>query len=252
MDDDTTRAPDELHGDRFAIVPEMLLGEKSDVVKLYALLDRYANKDRRVWPGQAKLAEQMECSDRHVRRLLGTLQEIGALTEVKRRYNGSTVYRLCPSGLGSPVRPDRGVRSEPTDRTGESAPSGPGSPPNESHERQPPKNPIARTTISVPFGVSEAMQTWAATSAPNLDLEAETAAFCDHHAATGSEFKDWTAAWRKWMRNAEKYRAERSTNGNGSRVANRPTSNVERSWNNILEGCSPEEAQEIIAKAGQR
>lgn len=197
MSEDGLRAPDELHGDRFAVVPARLLAEKADVVKLYAILDRYAGRDRHLWPGQAELALKMECSDRHVRRLLGRLQEVGALTEVKRRYNGSTVYRLCATGLVSPLRPDRGVRSEPTDRTGESAPSGPGSPPNERNEREPQK--IARA-IPADYAVTPAQRAWAADRLPALDVDAETEAFKDHHAAKGSTFKDWDAAWRGWMR----------------------------------------------------
>lgn len=224
------RAPDELRGERFAIIPESILAEKADVVKLYGILARRANSDHRLWPGQAWLAEQMECSDRHVRRLLARLQEVGALREVKRRWNGSTIYELVTAGLGSPVRPDRGVQIQPTDRTGESALSGLGSPPNESHERKPSRSPIARS-IPVPFVLSDDMRDWAAENVPSVSAEFETPAFVDHHTANGSTFKDWGAAWRKWMRNAAKYQAERATtNGHGPR---RPTTTVERSWQNI-------------------
>lgn len=196
------RAPDELHGERFAIVPEPLLSEKADVVKLFAILDRYANREGRLWPGQPELAERMECSDRHIRRLLKRLQEVGAISEVKRRYNGSTVYELTHSriaGLGSPVRPERGVRSEPTDRNGESAPSGPGSPPNESHERKP------SSSKAESFVLSDALRQWAEDKYPAVNLDAEVEAFRDFHQAKGSTFKDWDAALRTWLHNSVKF-----------------------------------------------
>lgn len=216
MSDDGLRPPDELHAEPFAIVPESLLTEKSDVVKLYALLDRYARKDRRLWPGQAELAERMACSDRHIRRLLARLEAVGLLHEVKRRYNGSTVYRLLRvppdaarnPGPGSPQRPDCTVQVTPTDRTGESTLSGLGSPPKESHLREPKK---ARGLPS-DFTVSPVLREWAKEKVPSVDIDAETEMWKDHHLAKGSTFKDWNAAWRKWMQTAVKFQAS----GNGS------------------------------------
>lgn len=41
---------------------------------------------------------------------------------------------------------------------------------------------------------------------PSLDLPSETAKFLDHHRSKGSTFKDWIAAWRKWIAQAETYR----------------------------------------------
>lgn len=197
MPDDTSaeglRPADELHGQRFAIVPAWLLREAGNVVKLYAILDRYANRGRRLWPGQAELAERMGCSDRTVRTLLTRLEEIGALKEEKRRWNGTTVYTLLP------VRPETSFQSEPTDRKPASALSGSQLPPNESHEREPQK--IARA-IPPDFAVTPAQRAWAADRLPALDVDAETEAFKDHHAAKGTTFKDWDAAWRNWMRRA--------------------------------------------------
>lgn len=136
MADDTPdggeRPSDMIGGTRFAIVPEWIIDEPGDVVKLYAILDRHANKDRLVWPGQAELAERMGCSDRQVRRHLTRLRTIGALETVKRRYNGTTLYvlRKDKPGLSGPDRLDTGVL---TDRTVVSGLSGLERPPNESH-----------------------------------------------------------------------------------------------------------------------
>lgn len=39
-----------------------------------------------------------------------------------------------------------------------------------------------------------------------IDLRAEWQQFCDHHDAKGSTYKDWSAALRTWIRNAQKFR----------------------------------------------
>lgn len=38
-----------------------------------------------------------------------------------------------------------------------------------------------------------------------LDCDGDAAHFCDHHAAKGSRFTDWHAAFRNWLRNSEKF-----------------------------------------------
>lgn len=40
---------------------------------------------------------------------------------------------------------------------------------------------------------------------PDVDLRTEHANFTDHWVSKGERRVDWTAAWRKWMRNADKY-----------------------------------------------
>ncbi len=206
MSDDTgERPPDELHGSHFAIVPEWLLAESSDVVKLAAILDRYAGKDGQLWPGQATLAERMECSDRHVRKLLARMKEIGALEVVRRRFNGSTIYRLVKE------------RPEPpflTDRNGGSTLTGTDVPPNESHITKA-KEPIAaesksskrsrQTSFPPPgaFVLTDAMKAWAAKETPTVDVVLQTKQFADHWRGKGEKRADWVATWRTWMRNAE-------------------------------------------------
>jgi hypothetical protein len=49
------------------------------------------------------------------------------------------------------------------------------------------------------------MRSWAAEHVPGVPVDAETENFRDHHRAKGSAMKDWTAAWRTWMRNAVKF-----------------------------------------------
>lgn len=51
-----------------------------------------------------------------------------------------------------------------------------------------------------------------------LSLQDELAAFCDHHAAKGTTFKDWQAGFRTWLRNSAKYRQQARPGGRGGAV----------------------------------
>lgn len=54
------------------------------------------------------------------------------------------------------------------------------------------------------------MREWAKKTGVTVDLDAETEQFLDRHRSKGSVFKDWTAAWRTWMRNSIKFANERN------------------------------------------
>jgi hypothetical protein len=43
------------------------------------------------------------------------------------------------------------------------------------------------------------MRSWAADSAPGVDLERETDRFLSNHRSKGNRFIDWGQAWRTWM-----------------------------------------------------
>lgn len=69
------------------------------------------------------------------------------------------------------------------------------------------KAPVsARTSQRAPlqFHVTPQMHQWfsALEGSETLNLLQETEQFLDHHRARGTLFKDWTAAWRTWMRRA--------------------------------------------------
>lgn len=68
-----------------------------------------------------------------------------------------------------------------------------------------------RATVAPPrFDLDDSLRSWASTNAPRVtDLEIETERFLDHHRAKGTKFKDWTAAWRTWMRRGDGYAAEK-------------------------------------------
>lgn len=50
-----------------------------------------------------------------------------------------------------------------------------------------------------------------------LSLQDELAAFCDHHGARGTTFKDWQAGFRTWLRNASKFQQQRPAPRHGVR-----------------------------------
>ena len=43
----------------------------------------------------------------------------------------------------------------------------------------------------------------------SVEPEVEFESFRDHHLAKGNKFADWRAAWRNWVRNAERYKNEK-------------------------------------------
>lgn len=56
------------------------------------------------------------------------------------------------------------------------------------------------------FEITDDLKTWGKERGINLGvLENETEKFLDYHRAKGSTFKDWKAAWRKWMRNHKEW-----------------------------------------------
>lgn len=66
------------------------------------------------------------------------------------------------------------------------------------------------TAVPDIFPITDAMNEWGRQNCPAvLDPQAETRQFLDHHRAKGSTFRDWTAAWRTWMGNAQKYATAR-------------------------------------------
>lgn len=58
------------------------------------------------------------------------------------------------------------------------------------------------------FLITDAMRAWAAKVGVTRNLDAITEAFLDHHRAKGNRWRDWQAAWRKWVRNQAEWHPE--------------------------------------------
>jgi hypothetical protein len=67
------------------------------------------------------------------------------------------------------------------------------------------QRPAKATPVPDSFPLTDNLKEWASKETPGLNLEAETEKFLDHHRSKGNLFKDWPAAWRKWMRNAAEW-----------------------------------------------
>jgi hypothetical protein len=67
--------------DYFAIIPEYVLYADitSNAVRLYAILNRFANSNGHAWPSRKKLAELMQCSTATIDRAKDELVQIDAL-----------------------------------------------------------------------------------------------------------------------------------------------------------------------------
>ncbi|CND49122.1 phage replication protein O%2C N-terminal domain [Yersinia pseudotuberculosis] len=69
------------------------------------------------------------------------------------------------------------------------------------------KSPSEKTSKSTqrPAGFSPSEAHTEMASEMGVNLQSEFDAFCDHHEAKGSTFKNWDAALRTWIRNSAKY-----------------------------------------------
>lgn len=142
-------------------------------------------------------------------------------------YGGRYVQQSASGALGNHVRWH--VRGERVDADCPLcvAPESGASPPGiggdiggesgpESIEKEKKEKAFSRArAVPADWQPSEAHQRLATSLRVNLSVEAEQ--FRDYHAAKGSTFKDWDAAFRTWLRNAAKFQAERAPkNDNGS------------------------------------
>jgi hypothetical protein len=72
-----------------------------------------------------------------------------------------------------------------------------------------PKPQKQSSPVPNPFIVTAELESWAKMETPLADAKRETPKFVDHHTSEGNRKKDWTAAWRNWMRNEQRYATER-------------------------------------------
>ena len=82
----------------------------------------------------------------------------------------------------------------------------------EEREREQKAAPAKKTSraVSLPsdFAVTDVMVTWAAEQNITASLIEETDKFKDWCEANGKTYKNWTAAWRNWMRKANTYQTQ--------------------------------------------
>ena len=219
----------------FVMVPLFVLELSPQAVKLYGLLWRYAdNSTREAWPSRPRLAADMGFKQaRSVDAIVKELEDAGAVDVIRRKAEGVNLpnrYHLNTEQRGSAVQSTTVVQSNAKGSAVQStrvvlhtAPEL--EPLNYNHEQEPllplaqaePRTSRKATQVPDPFVVTEELVDWAKMETPLVNQALETPKFVDYHKSKGSTFKDWTAAWRNWMRNAQAY-AARDRQATGARV----------------------------------
>lgn len=204
---------------------------------LVALAD-FADESMSCYPGQKRLAEMTGMTDRAIRSCLVLLEAEGYLVR-QRRYTDSGPrtsdrYILCLDRVADTALPEESSTSpqaeesskpeadsalDPTHRnllpvkeplttgtTRHALPEESSREPLENHQLTTKRTTHRRTRAPDSFVITAALRQWANAKGITVDLEAETESFLDNHRAKDNQFKDWTAAWREWMRRAQRWR----------------------------------------------
>ena len=186
---------------------------------LVSLADHHNRATGLCIPGQASVGEQTSMSVRTVQRHLKSLEGRGLIVRQARfrpegRGRTSDSYILQGDNL-TPKTVSKGDKSGRTNTTNQ----------DDQHDtvvvaitgREPEGNRkvvSARSRKGDKVRISDGWQPgphlieYVNVKFPKLRLADEVEKFSDHHRAKGSKFADWDAAFRNWIRNAEKYRMQ--------------------------------------------
>ena len=202
---------------RFSIVPHWII--KHDIsdraLRLYSVLAGFADSEtNQAFPGRTRLSKELRCSLKSVDRAVGELEAIGAVRKKQRVKDGHyqsslyTVVRIDPASRVT--RPH--VTDDATPRQDRRDPVSPVTHITRTTELEPLKQePLSKRTTKKTaddYEPSDRITESFEDQYPGLILEDELEKFRDHHMATGSDFKDWDRAFRKWLRNALQWSPE--------------------------------------------
>lgn len=220
---------------RFTVVPEPLIRDKriSDrAFRVWCILDRYAGANGAAFPTRRRLAEDLDCSLATLDRAILELVEYGWLTKQRRGEGESNDYTLVEVPEGG-VLTHEDTPPVLTHEDTLSSPMTTGVLTHDAHKEASLRDASVKDAddslrsssgatkrahrIPDDFAVTEDMKAWyAASGITGINPVQETAEFIDHFRASGKPGKDWVAAWRNWMRRAEKYAASHG-GGRGAR-----------------------------------
>lgn len=189
-------------------------GKRNRHVIVYLTLKRFAVA-RRVFTPHNILAASAGVGRNSLWESLAELRVVGAV-ETRQSAGGENYLWLCTAHGGRSAVADGPRAAEDTtsgahylsESSKEDSSIGSSVAASRSHSPQ-----RSRTGRPDPFEVTDAMRDWAKAQTPAVDVDAETLQFVDHHDAKGSRFRDWVAAWRTWMRNAQRYSERGSGRG---------------------------------------
>lgn len=197
----------------FSFVPHWVTdSDISDrALRLYSVLAKFADsKTGQAFPGRTRLSRELKCSPKSVDRAVKELENIGAVRKTQRVKDGR--YQ---SSLYTVVRVDPKTHQTRPRVTHDATPG---------HGWDDPVSPVTQRTITTElkpkeleplkkrkpksadeYEPSQAIVEEMETRYIGLSLEIELEKFKDHHAAKGSQFKDWDRAFRGWLRRAQEW-----------------------------------------------
>jgi DNA-binding Lrp family transcriptional regulator len=195
-------------------VPGLNAGQRLALVSL----GEWANDDGVCWPSHDTIAKRVGVGRRQVIRIIEQLVELGVVEQIERKQH-SNVYRVrCDIAMSHPkhpsdvtpvahVTPMSDVTLGTPDVTSRASRCDIAMSPE---PLEPPKNRIAAKARAVPvpddFEVTEKMYGWAeANGWSRKQADRDTEQFLDYHRGKDSRQVDWTATWRTWMRNTDRF-----------------------------------------------
>jgi hypothetical protein len=183
----------------------------------YGTFDTQAGVYAECRPRLSTIVEDSGLSESTVKRSIGELLELGAVTRRLRFADDGktplpTVYRVV---FGELLEPS-GSTGEPTGGSADEPRVGP---PVGSDQEPSTQNPSTQkeraargTRLPEPFLVTAEMRAWYREHiGAQVDGQREHEKFVDYWRANGKAMKDWPATWRNWMRRATE---QRGTRGN--------------------------------------
>ncbi|TDS82609.1 helix-turn-helix domain-containing protein [Comamonas sp. JUb58] len=223
-----------------------------------ALADHASDDGTKVYPSIKALAEKTRQSERTVQYQLRRMQETGWLILVGAGNGGRSMtseYRISPIWIkGAEIAPFQKGATDDTkgasdntkgcnlthERVQPIAPANNRQEPSENHQvtvidGASAKKPKANRSTVLPADFMPNETAEAMALEMGLNLGDQQAAFEDHHAAKGSTFIDWQAAFRTWLRNATRF--GRSTQATGA---------PQRSGETGYQRSMRERAQEVV------
>jgi hypothetical protein len=180
---------------------------------LLAIADNASDDGTRAWPSVAEIQRKTQLKESSVRASIASLSDKGQLiVEDQAGPRGCNRYTVVmdPSRFQTP--PESGpLQKDAADPSRFMAQTPPESGPvtvlepslNHPLAQKPANKPSRRSPETPPpdiFPVTPSMRSWAVANGITVDLDRETDIWLDHHRSHENRFRNWTAAWKKWMR----------------------------------------------------
>jgi len=220
-------------------VPGLNAGQRLTLVSL----GEWANDDGVCWPSHDTIAKRVGVGRRQVIRIIDQLESMGAIERIERKQYSNKYRVRCDIAMSHPksspdVTPTAHVTSKAdvtlgtpdvtsttADVTSRASRCDIAMSPEPLRTvKEPPIEPPGRarakkaTQVPDAFEVTDELYDWAwfQLTIPKQRVDAETDKFLDHFRANGKTMKDWTAAWKNWMRRSLEFGPRNQSNGRAS------------------------------------